>query len=45
MSNHSQQISLSDVMGARQIIRPHLSPTPLRRYPSLDRHIGATVFV
>jgi len=45
MNNHCQEISLSNVMAARQIIRPHLSPTPLRRYPSLDRHIGATVFV
>lgn len=45
MSSHSQQISLTNVMAARQIIRPRLSPTPLRRYPSLDRHIGATVFV
>ncbi|HEV3057167.1 MAG TPA: threonine/serine dehydratase [Vicinamibacterales bacterium] len=30
--------------GARQI-RPYLQPTPLRRYPSLDRVVGAEVHV
>ena len=41
----SNDISLSCVLGARDIIRPYLSPTPLRRYPSLDRRIGAEVYI
>ena len=38
-------ISLSGALGAREIIRPHLRPAPLRNYPSLDRLIGARVFL
>lgn len=39
------RISVSQALGAREIIRPHLRPTPLRNYPSLDRVIGAQVFL
>jgi threonine dehydratase len=36
---------LSDVLDARRVIAPYLDPTPLRRYPLLDRLLGAEVFV
>jgi threonine dehydratase len=34
-----------DVLAARRRIRPHLAPTPLRRYPDLGRRVGAEVWV
>ena len=34
-----------DVLDAARQIRPYLQPTPLRRYPSLDRLVGAEVHV
>lgn len=37
--------NFSDVLNAAKRIRPYLQPTPLRRYPSLDRLIGAELFV
>jgi threonine dehydratase len=37
--------NFSDVLDAAKRIRPHLQPTPLRRYPSLDRLVGAEVYV
>ena len=37
--------SLGDVVAARRRIRPYLDPTPLRNYPSLNRLVGATVWV
>ena len=45
MSRHLQNPSLAGVIAAREILRPHLSSTPLRQYPSLARLIGARVFV
>ena len=33
--------TLADVFAARQRIRPHLDRSPLRRYPSLERLVGA----
>lgn len=42
---HEHPISLSETLGARTIIRPHLNPTPLRRYQSLCKLIGAEVWV
>jgi threonine dehydratase len=33
------------VLAARDRIAPYLRPTPLRRYPSLDRLVGADVWV
>ncbi len=38
-------ISLTEVLRAREVIRPHLRPTPLRRYESLCRLVGAEVWV
>jgi len=37
--------TLTDVLDAAKQIRPYLAPTPLRRYPALDRLVGAEVFV
>ena len=37
--------TFADVLDAAKQIRPFLAPTPLRRYPSLDRLAGASVFV
>ena len=34
-----------DIVAARQRIRPHLEPSPLRNYPALDRLVGAQVWV
>lgn len=34
-----------DILDAARWIRLHLQPTPLRRYPSLDRLVGAEVHV
>src|SRR5215471_17502793 len=34
-----------DVLDAARQIGPYLSPTPLRRYPALDRVVGAEVHV
>jgi threonine dehydratase len=36
---------LADVVAARQTIAPHLRPTPLHRYPALDRMTGAEIWV
>lgn len=38
-------ISLAEVVRARQVLRSHLAPTPLRRYESLCRLVGAEVWV
>jgi len=35
----------TDVLDAARQIRPYISPTPLRRYPALDRLVGAEVYV
>ena len=35
----------TDVLDAARQIRPYLEPTPLRHYPSLDRLVGAEVYV
>src|SRR5712692_2722680 len=34
-----------DVLDAARQIRPHLPPTPLRRYAALERLVGAEVYV
>ncbi len=39
------QITLADVTAAAERIRPHLAPTPLRRYPRLCELLGAEVYV
>ena len=35
--------AFTDVLDAARQIRPYLEPTPLRRYPALDRMVGAEV--
>ena len=45
MRTHQDRLSLAHALGAREIIRTHLSPTPLRQYPSLNRHIGAQLYI
>jgi threonine dehydratase len=37
--------TLSDVLEARRRISPHLRPTPVYGYASLDQLLGAEVFV
>ena len=37
--------TLADVLAARKRIAPHVPPSPLRHYPSLDRLVGAEVWV
>jgi threonine dehydratase len=37
--------TFADVLDAARQIRPYMTPTPLRRYPALDRLIGAEVHV
>ena len=37
--------AFTDVLDAARQIRPYLEPTPLRRYPALDRLVGAEVYV
>src|SRR4051812_41287500 len=41
----SWPISFDDVLAARERIRPHLGPTPLRDYAPLDAAVGAGVRV
>lgn len=41
----SWPISYADVTAARERLRQHLQPTPLRRYPALDRWVGRDVAV
>ena len=38
-------ITYDDVERARERLAPHLSPTPLRRYPLLDARTGLSLFV
>jgi len=40
-----QEPTLTDVLDAARQIEPYLQPTPLRRYPALDRLVGAEVYV
>ncbi|NMO54110.1 pyridoxal-phosphate dependent enzyme [Actinoplanes sp. TBRC 11911] len=39
------EFTYADVRAAREIVRRHLPPTPMWRYPLLDELTGATVFV
>lgn len=41
----AEPISFEDVLCARRRIRPHLSPTPLRRYAPLDDTVGGGIAV
>jgi threonine dehydratase len=38
-------IELSDVLAARERLRPHLAPTPLRGYAPLDERVGSGIRV
>ena len=38
-------ISFDDVLAARERLRPHLTPTPLRHYPLLDALVGHDIRV
>lgn len=40
-----QEPAFTDVLDAARQIRPYLQPTPLRRYPALDRLVGTEVHV
>ncbi|HEX6350559.1 MAG TPA: pyridoxal-phosphate dependent enzyme [Candidatus Dormibacteraeota bacterium] len=40
-----QAPAFTDVLAARRRIRPHLAPTPLRRYPALERLTGTETWV
>jgi threonine dehydratase len=39
------QLTIDDVRAAREVVRPHLPPTPMWSYPVLDATVGATVLV
>jgi threonine dehydratase len=45
MSQGNPSLSLARCLGARELLKPYLTPSPLRNYPSLDRLVGAKVFV
>lgn len=45
MNDRRALISLQNSLGARGVLKNYLTPTPLRQYPSLDRLVGADVFV
>ena len=45
MTTKRTAVSLTNALSARKILKKHLSPAPIRRYSSLDRLIGAKVFV
>ena len=40
-----EEPAFADVLDAAKHIRPYLSPTPLRRYPAIDRMVGAEVYI
>jgi threonine dehydratase len=40
-----EEPAFAEVLDAAKQIRPYLHPTPLRRYPALDRVVGADVYV
>jgi threonine dehydratase len=45
MNKTHGSISLSNALGARDVLKKYLNPTSLNRYPSLDRLVGARVFI
>lgn len=45
MTKNETAISMSNALGARKVIGKHLTATPLRQYNSLNRLVGAQVFV
>lgn len=45
MTGRNAKVSVANAMAARQILKKYLTPTPLRRYPGLDRLTGAKVYI
>jgi threonine dehydratase len=45
MPEENWPITFEDVLRARERLRPHLAPTPLRNYAALDAHVGAGIRV
>jgi threonine dehydratase len=45
LSGELRPPTLADILGARRRIHPHLDSSPLRHYPSIDRLVGAEVWV
>jgi len=45
MTGPAFPVSLNQALGAREVLRPFLRPTPLRTYPSLNRLLGARVWI
>ena len=45
MDSSGWPISFDDVLAARERLRPHLAPSPLRSYPALDEATGGDVRV
>jgi threonine dehydratase len=45
MSTATWPLSIDDVLAARERLRPHLPPTPLRRYAPLDEAVGGAIKV
>jgi threonine dehydratase len=41
----SWPISFEEVLRARQRLKPHLTPSPLRHYPALDAAVGSSIGV
>ena len=37
--------TFADILSARQVIRRHVTRTPLRHYPSLSAAVGAEVYL
>ena len=37
--------TFADILSARQVIRPHVTRTPLRHYPSISAVVGAEVYL
>ncbi len=40
-----QSVSFDDILAAREVIKPYIHRTPLFAYPSLERLLGAEVYV
>src|SRR5262245_18183429 len=40
-----QPVTFTDVLRARQRIRPHLARTPLHSYPALNAFLGALIYI
>ncbi|THB78708.1 MAG: pyridoxal-phosphate dependent enzyme [Desulfobulbaceae bacterium] len=45
MKRNTDNISLANSFAARELLKKYLTPTPLRQYQSLDRLVGAKLFI